>query len=219
MRNRLTLDQRRYLAEHISVLLLVAALSVLLSVSGALSFIDRYLYDNLLQTLPDEPASDVVIVGIDEYSLREIGRWPWDRKVHAQIIDRLTELGARAVLVDLILSEPPRHCNKFGHRFRDILMRRDHGAHTGFVFCGHGLHNRQCQVGKDIVLRQLFQQFIDRQRDQRGMVVSDLWETPKIKRQQAACHRINLTAYGRCGMNNKDLPDTRTGQRFEDCPG
>ncbi len=106
MKRRLTLDQRRYLAEHVSVLLLVAGLSVLLSVSGALSFIDRYIYDSLLQTLPDEPANDVVIVGIDEYSLREIGRWPWDRKVHAQIIDRLTEMGARAVLMDLILSEP-----------------------------------------------------------------------------------------------------------------
>ncbi len=109
MGRRLTVDQRRYLAEHLSVLLLVAALSVLLSVSGALSFVDRYIYDNLMQTLPDEPASDVVIVGIDEYSLREIGRWPWDRKVHAQLIERLTEMGARAVLVDLILSEPDRN--------------------------------------------------------------------------------------------------------------
>ncbi|MAX54819.1 MAG: ATPase [Alcanivoracaceae bacterium] len=109
MRVRLSPDHRRYLAEHLSVLFLVAALSVLLSISGALSFVDRYIYDNLLHTLPDEPASDLVIVGIDEYSLREVGRWPWDRKVHADIINRLTEMGARAVLMDLILSEPDRN--------------------------------------------------------------------------------------------------------------
>ena len=106
MRTRLSADQRRYLAEHVSVLCLVIALCALLSISGALSFVDRYIYDNLLKALPDEPSSDVVIVGIDEYSLREVGRWPWDRKIHAQLIDRLTEMGARAVLVDLILSEP-----------------------------------------------------------------------------------------------------------------
>src|SRR5699024_6357491 len=38
----------------------------------------------------------------------EIGRWPWDRRVHAQIINRLHEQGARAIIMDLILSEPDR---------------------------------------------------------------------------------------------------------------
>ena len=109
MRNRLSPDQRRYLAEHVSVLCLVVGLCALLTISGALSFVDRYIYDNLLQALPDDPSQDVVIVGIDEYSLREIGRWPWDREVHAQLIERLTEMGARAVLMDLILSEPDRN--------------------------------------------------------------------------------------------------------------
>lgn len=109
MRSRLNSYQRRYLTEHISVLFLVAGLCALLSISGALSFMDRYIYDNLLKTLPDDPSPDLVIVGIDEYSLREIGRWPWDRKVHAQLINRLTEMGARAILVDLILSEPDRN--------------------------------------------------------------------------------------------------------------
>ena len=109
MRNRLSPDQRRYLAEHVSVLCLVVGLCALLTISGALSFVDRYIYDNLLQALPDDPSQDVVIVGIDEYSLREIGRWPWDREVHAQLIERLTEMGTRPVLMDLILSEPDRN--------------------------------------------------------------------------------------------------------------
>jgi len=61
-----------------------------------------------MQWLPMEPSGDVLIVGIDEYSLREVGRWPWDRRIHAQIINQLEEQGARAVLMDLILSEPDR---------------------------------------------------------------------------------------------------------------
>jgi len=101
-------EQRRYLVEHLSVLLVVAGLCVLLSISGGLSFFNRYVYDNLMQWLPMEPSGDVLIVGIDEYSLREVGRWPWDRRIHAQIINQLEEQGARAVLMDLILSEPDR---------------------------------------------------------------------------------------------------------------
>ena len=101
-------EQRRYLVEHLSVLLVVAGLCVLLSISGGLSFFNRYVYDSLMQWLPMEPSGDVLIVGIDEYSLREVGRWPWDRRIHAQVINQLEEQGARAVLMDLILSEPDR---------------------------------------------------------------------------------------------------------------
>ena len=101
-------EQKRYFVEHLSVLLVVAGLCVLLSISGALSFFNRYVYDSMMQWLPMEPSGDVLIVGIDEYSLREIGRWPWDRRVHAQIIQQLEKQGARAILMDLILSEPDR---------------------------------------------------------------------------------------------------------------
>ncbi len=101
-------EQKRYFIEHLSVLLVVAGLCVLLSISGALSFFNRYVYDSMMEWLPMEPSGDVLIVGIDEYSLREIGRWPWDRRVHAELLDQLHEQGARAILMDLILSEPDR---------------------------------------------------------------------------------------------------------------
>ena len=100
--------QRRYLVEHMSVLLVVASLCTLLSISGGLSFLNRYVYDTLLPRLPMEPSGDILIVGIDEYSLREVGRWPWDRSIHARLIDQLSKQGARGVLMDLILSEPDR---------------------------------------------------------------------------------------------------------------
>ncbi len=101
-------EKKRYLFEHLSVLVVVAGLCVLLSISGAMSFLNHYAYDSMMRVLPMKPSGDVLIVGIDEYSLREIGRWPWDRRVHAQIINRLHEQGARAIIMDLILSEPDR---------------------------------------------------------------------------------------------------------------
>src|SRR6202035_3152582 len=39
----------------------------------------------------------VVIVDIDEASLKEIGQWPWPRTVVADLVTRLRELGAVAV--------------------------------------------------------------------------------------------------------------------------
>lgn len=106
--SKLGSEQKRYLVEHLSVLMVVAGLCVLLMISGALAFVNRYVYDSLMEMLPMEPSGDVLIVGIDEYSLREVGRWPWDRRIHAQIINQLHKQGARAILMDLILSEPDR---------------------------------------------------------------------------------------------------------------
>lgn len=123
---RLNANQRRYLMEHLSVLSVVVGLCVLFSLSGALSFMDRYIYDNLLQTLPDEPSADVVIIGIDEYSLREIGRWPWDRDVHADLINKLTDMGAQAVLLDLILSEPDRDNPASDQALVDAMAKNGH---------------------------------------------------------------------------------------------
>src|SRR6516164_6289257 len=50
----------------------------------------------------------VVIVDIDESSLREIGQWPWPRTVIADLIMRLRAAGAVAVGFDVIFAEPDR---------------------------------------------------------------------------------------------------------------
>lgn len=49
--------------------------------------------------------SSVVIVAIDDKSISQIGRWPWDRNIHARIIDKLTEAGVSAVGYDVIFPE------------------------------------------------------------------------------------------------------------------
>ena len=50
----------------------------------------------------------VVIVDIDEESLRKLGQWPWPRTRVAEIIDRLTQLGAAAIGFDVVFAEPDR---------------------------------------------------------------------------------------------------------------
>lgn len=50
--------------------------------------------------------TDAVIVTIDDASLNAIGRWPWPRKQHAALVDRLREAGAGVIAYDLSFNEP-----------------------------------------------------------------------------------------------------------------
>lgn len=50
----------------------------------------------------------VRIVDIDEISLARIGQWPWPRSDLARLTTRLRELGASAIVFDMIFPEPDR---------------------------------------------------------------------------------------------------------------
>ena len=50
--------------------------------------------------------TDIVIVTIDDASLQSIGRWPWRRAVHAELLQRITAQRPLAVGLDVLFSEP-----------------------------------------------------------------------------------------------------------------
>ena len=50
----------------------------------------------------------VVIVDIDEASIKALGQWPWPRTRLADMVTRLTNLGAAAIAFDVIFPEPDR---------------------------------------------------------------------------------------------------------------
>src|SRR5690349_160911 len=50
----------------------------------------------------------VVIVDIDEKSLKAYGQWPWPRTLVADLVNKLTDLGAAAIGFDVLFSEPDR---------------------------------------------------------------------------------------------------------------
>jgi CHASE2 domain-containing sensor protein/tRNA A-37 threonylcarbamoyl transferase component Bud32 len=53
------------------------------------------------------PPQDIVIVAIDEPSMREIGRrWPWPRSMHAQLVSELKQAGAQTIFFDVLFVEP-----------------------------------------------------------------------------------------------------------------
>jgi adenylate cyclase len=65
---------------------------------------------DLLQVLRPrvQTTRPVVIVDIDEASLKELGQWPWPRTVVADLITRLSQLGAVAIGFDVVFAEPDR---------------------------------------------------------------------------------------------------------------
>ncbi len=85
--------------------LLLVAVGLSLTWTDALKRWDLSLYD-LFSTLSYREASeDILILAIDETSVKEFGRWPWSRNVHAQLINKLTRGGARAIGYNVFFTE------------------------------------------------------------------------------------------------------------------
>ncbi|MBL4720513.1 MAG: CHASE2 domain-containing protein, partial [Alphaproteobacteria bacterium] len=63
----------------------------------------------------------VIIVDIDEQSLRQFGQWPWPRTLLAQLIEKTHAQGALAIGLDMILAEPDRSSpNAFAAAYPDL---------------------------------------------------------------------------------------------------
>lgn len=56
----------------------------------------------------EHPSGQVVIVDIDEKSLKTLGQWPWPRTVMAELVDRIRAAGVRAIGFDIVFAEPDR---------------------------------------------------------------------------------------------------------------
>ena len=77
--------------------------------------LEMLAYDLRMQAhLPGERGeghspTPVVIVDIDEASLRREGHWPWPRQRIAALVDALAEAGAAVVVFDVLFAEPERN--------------------------------------------------------------------------------------------------------------
>ncbi len=78
--------------------LIVTLLCLLAAGSGPLSTLDWKAYDLAVSFASGRPADDnLVIVGIDEVSLQQLGPWPWPRDRLAQVVSQLTTAGATVI--------------------------------------------------------------------------------------------------------------------------
>ncbi len=91
--------------EWVALFALAVALAGGLLASRLTDPLDALIHDAIVRATPHAVDSQILVVGIDDASIRALGRWPWSRARHAQLIDRLTDAGARAVGYDVLFVE------------------------------------------------------------------------------------------------------------------
>ena len=99
------LTGRRALIEWLLVAMVTSLVTGWLALSSAADRPNYIVYD-ALSRLDDRPADEtIVIIAIDDRSLQALGRWPWPRTTHAELIDRLSQAQPRAVAYDVLFTE------------------------------------------------------------------------------------------------------------------
>ncbi len=69
----------------------------------------RYVtFDYFNRLAPRLPATGVIIVDIDEDSLKKIGQWPWPRTILAELARVIHGMNARSIAFDMVFAEPDR---------------------------------------------------------------------------------------------------------------
>ncbi len=68
--------------------------------------LERRFYDVASTHADRAPSDRIAIIAIDDTSIANIGRWPWPRDVHADLIDRLAEAGAKTITHTALFFEP-----------------------------------------------------------------------------------------------------------------
>ncbi|HWX21913.1 MAG TPA: adenylate/guanylate cyclase domain-containing protein [Candidatus Binatia bacterium] len=99
---------RAHLAAAVGVIL-AAACGLVLHEFRLGAGLVRSSYDLLHVWRGDQPVTEAVVVCLDEESHRKLGQplnAPWDRSIHARLVDRLTGAGARAIVFDIVFSDP-----------------------------------------------------------------------------------------------------------------
>ena len=119
-----------------------------------LSHLDLRFADWVQETRgPRNAPKGVVIVAIDDFSLQQaanadlsrdpvlqnLNQWPWPRRVHVKVLERLFEAGASAVGFDLLFEAPSSHGTDDDAAFASALRRyRDRVALGVQVLSGRG---------------------------------------------------------------------------------
>lgn len=98
----------RPILRNLLLAMLFSLLIVPLHDRSGVRILEARAFDFLSTLAPHTPATPgAVIVAIDEPSFAELNqRWPWPRTTHARLVESLTLAGARAIGLDIILSEP-----------------------------------------------------------------------------------------------------------------
>jgi CHASE2 domain-containing sensor protein len=88
------------------VLITILVISLYAGRYGFLERFDLRMQDGMFKLRGDiNPRGNIVIVGIDERSLDQIGKWPWNRDKLAQLISNISQESPKVLVLDIFLPE------------------------------------------------------------------------------------------------------------------
>jgi CHASE2 domain-containing sensor protein/tRNA A-37 threonylcarbamoyl transferase component Bud32 len=86
--------------------LLITIAIVIFSGTAPFQSLERGFYDWGVRSTDRRASDKVVVIAIDDQSINNLGRWPWPRDLHAELIDRLSEGGAKVIGQTVFFLEP-----------------------------------------------------------------------------------------------------------------
>ena len=96
------------------------------------AFADRWLSDQLVKhqaaKLPTN--NNIVVLDIDESSIEQMlkftyaGNWPWPRAIHAELIEGLSPYKPKAIVFDILFSEPDKHRPDADAYFNEVIAEQ-----------------------------------------------------------------------------------------------
>ena len=85
---------------------LVFCVLALILLTGMHNALQNALTELRFGWFPRQASGKIVLVAIDPHSIETIGVWPWPRRLHADLIDRLESAGASDIAFDVDFSSP-----------------------------------------------------------------------------------------------------------------
>lgn len=108
------------------ILISLALSSAYLFLPSHFQSLDNRVRDFYFKFRGHEKASDdIIIIDIDERSIKELGQWPWERDKFAQILTNLTTNNAGIIGLDIVFSEadktsPSKFASSWGLEVKDL---------------------------------------------------------------------------------------------------
>ncbi|MGA7776480.1 MAG: CHASE2 domain-containing protein [Paraburkholderia sp.] len=96
---------RRFLFEWAAIGCLGIAVILLGALGRVTVGIDHLVYDRFLMLRSQPVSPDIVVVEIDNASIERLGRWPWPRSVHANLLAQVARAQPAAVIYDVLFTE------------------------------------------------------------------------------------------------------------------
>jgi len=93
-------------ADWFVALLIVMTVVILHQATDLIGTLERRFYDFGSTSSGRQPSERIAVIAIDDQSIANIGRWPWPRDVHAQLIDQLAAAKAKTIVHTTFFFEP-----------------------------------------------------------------------------------------------------------------